>query len=47
MTFHLMSIKPFNVLDNSIEVEYLKLKRNGQEVKDEDIIAVNTLLVIP
>jgi len=46
MTFRLMFIKPFNVLDDQIEVKYLKPERNGQEVKEENIIIINTLLVI-
>jgi hypothetical protein len=46
-TFHLTSVKPFNVLDNQTEVEYPEPERNGQEIEDEDIIVVNTLLAIP
>jgi hypothetical protein len=46
-TFRSTSVKPFNVPDNPIEVEYPKAERNGQEVKDEDTIVVNTSPAIP
>jgi hypothetical protein len=46
-TFHLTSVKPFNVLDNQTEVEYPKPEHNSQEIKDEDIIIINTLPTIP
>jgi hypothetical protein len=46
-TFRSMSVKPFNVLDNQIEVEYPEPERNGQEIEDEDIIVINTLPAIP
>jgi hypothetical protein len=46
-TFRSTSVKPFNVLDNQIEVKYPEPERNGQEIEDEDTIVINTLPVIP
>jgi hypothetical protein len=40
-TFHSTSVKPFNVLNNQIEVKYLELERNGQEV-EKDAIVIDT-----
>ncbi len=47
ITFRLISIKPFNVLNNQTEVKYPEPEHNGQEIKDEDIIVINTLPAIP
>ncbi len=46
-TFRLISVKPFNVLDNQTEVKYPKPEHNGQEIEDEDIIVINTPPAIP
>ena len=46
-TFRSTSVKPFNVLDNQTEVEHPEPERNGQEIEDEDIIVVDTLLAVP
>ncbi len=47
MTFRLISVKPFNVLDNQIKLEYPKPERDSQEVKGEDIIVTDALPAIP
>ena len=47
MTFHLIFIKPFNVLDIEIEVNPLELEYNSQETKSkESIIIINTSLTV-
>jgi len=48
MTFRLMSVKPFNVLDVKIKADPLKPERNNQEIDNkEDIIVINTSPVTP
>jgi hypothetical protein len=45
--FRSISVKPFNVPDNPIEVEYPEAERNGQEVEDKDTIVIDTSPAIP
>jgi hypothetical protein len=47
MTFHLTSVKPFNVLDVKTKVNLLEPEYNNQGTKGKDIIIINTLPTIP
>jgi hypothetical protein len=47
ITFHLMFIKPFNVLNVKIKVNLLELECNNQGIKSKDIIVINISFIIP
>ena len=48
MTFRLISVKPFNILDIEVEIDPLEPEYNSQETEDKkDIIIIDTLPIIP
>ena len=48
MTFRLISVKPFNILDIEVEIDPLEPEYNNQKTENKkDIIVIDTSLTVP